>query len=227
MILDIDAYVDMLSRMTVMQTTAVIETRLVHDLHRKVSSLLAEAASRPGASAAALAEIRDFLVAQLRHHHQTEDDLLWPMITAEAPGLTGPLASLNSEHVQLDAALDALASAPVSRPDRTALVDAAIALRDLVHAHLGHEEPVLFPALRDHISAEAWKEFANQVVATAPDVGAHLLVGFLEQVGTPEEVEIILGGMPAPARAALREQAQDTFGQLTGQTSHAGEEPTA
>lgn len=203
--------------MTDTQTTSIIETRLVHDLHRRASSLLAEAASRPAAPAAALAETRDFLVAQLRHHHEAEDDLLWPMIIAEAPGLTCSLDALSTEHVQLDAALDALAAAPVSGLDRTALIDAAIVLRDLVHTHLDHEEPVLFPALRDHVSEEAWKEFAQEVIATAPDVGTDLMVGFLEQVGTPEEVAIILGGLPAPARAALREQAQDTFSQLAGQ----------
>ena len=216
----------MLNRMTDTQT-AVIDTRLVHDLHRKASSLLAEAASRPGASTAALAELRDFLVAQLRDHHQAEDDLLWPMITAKAPELAGSLATLGSEHERLDPALDALASAPVSEPDRTALASAAITLRDLVHEHLAHEEPVLFPALRDHVSEEEWDEFAEQVRTSTSPVGVHLLVGFLEQVGTPEEVGIILARIPAPARAALNEQAQETLRRLNGQVSDAGEETGA
>jgi hemerythrin-like domain-containing protein len=213
--------------MTDTQVTAVIETRLVHDLQRKASSLLAEAAPRPEVPAAALAEVRDFLVNQLRHHHQAEDDLLWPMITAEAPKLADPFASLSSEHEELDAALDALVSAPVSEQDRTALASAAIKLRDLVHTHLDFEESVLFPALRDHVSEEDWKEFTEQVVARTPPVGTHLLVGFLDQVGTPEEVAIILGGIPAPAQAALREQAQDTLARLTGRADHANGEPTA
>lgn len=218
---------NMLSRMTDAQTTAVTETRLVHDLHRTASSLLAEAASRPGAATAALAELRDFLVAQLRDHHQAEDDLLWPMITARAPELAGSLATLGREHETLDPALDALASAPVDDPDRTELVDAAIALRGLVHEHLAHEEPVLFPALRDYVSGQMWDEFAEQVRASTSPVGVHLLVGFLEQVGTPEEVGVVLASMPAPARAALSEQAQETFRQLNGQVSDAGEEPAA
>lgn len=213
--------------MTDTQVTAVIETRLVHDLHRAASSLLADAAPRPEASAAALAEVRDFLVNQLRHHHESEDDLLWPMITAAAPELAGPFASLSSEHDKLDEALDALVSAPVSERDRAALAAAASTLRDLVHTHLGHEEPVLFPALRDHVSEAAWKEFSQQVIARTPPVGTHLLVGFLDQVGTPEEVAIILGGIPAPAQAALRGQAQGTLARLTGQAGDADRGPTA
>jgi hemerythrin-like domain-containing protein len=197
------------------QATAVVETRLVHNLHRRVSSVLAEAAARPSASAAALAEVRDFLVVQLETHHECEDNILWPMIEDRAPAAAESFARLSAEHDQLDAALDALAEAPIDDIDRTALVESAVALRDLVHTHLEHEEPVLLPALRDHVSDEAWEDFVRRVRAATPDVGTHLLVGFLEQVGTPEEVEIVLRDVPAPVRAALREQAQGTLDRLT------------
>ena len=48
---------------------------------------------------------------------------------------------------------------------------------------------LLFPALRE-LSPETWDAFSEQVIATTPPVGAHLMVGFLDQVGTAEEVEI-------------------------------------
>ena len=204
-----------MARVKASTVTAVVHTRLVHDTHRRASTVLAEAAAEPAASGAALAELRDFLVAQLDSHHKAEDNVLWPMIEDRAPGAAEPLARLSGEHDQLEAALEALAAAPVDEPGRTALVDSAVAVRDLVHAHLDHEEPVLFPALREHLSEQAWEDFIRQVRATTPSVGAHLLVGFLEQVGTPEEVEILLRGMPAPVRAELREQAQETLGRLT------------
>ncbi|MFG1705096.1 hemerythrin domain-containing protein [Nonomuraea sp. M3C6] len=135
------------------------------------------------------------------------------MILAKAPEAVDPLGGLSDEHDRLDAALDALAAAPIDG-ERVALIEAAIAVRDLVHLHLEHEEPALFPALRDHVSEDAWADFSQRVIATTPPVGMHLLVGFLEQVGTPEEVEIILGDMPAPVRTALREHAQATFDML-------------
>jgi hypothetical protein len=46
-------------------------------------------------------------------------------------------------------------------------------------------------------------------------VGTYLLIGFLEQVSTPEEADIVLGGGPAPVRRAMREQALATISQLT------------
>jgi len=195
--------------MTETQSTAVIETRVVHDVHRRASSLLAEAAARPGVPETALADLRDFLVSHLHHHHESEDDLLWPMILAAAPTAADPLADLSGEHDKLEAALDALATVPVT--DRAALTDAAVAVRDLVHLHLEHEEPALFPALRDHISEEVWADFARQVQDTTPQVGMHLLVGLMEEVGPPEEVEMVLRTVPSPVRVALREQAQAAF----------------
>jgi hemerythrin-like domain-containing protein len=212
--LTIEPYVDIVVRVPDSPVKAVVETRLVHDLHRKASALLADAAARPAASAPALAEVRDFLIAQLDSHHRCEDEILWTMIEERVPAAAEPLGRLSREHDQLDAALDALAAAATDEPDRTALVDAAVALRDLVHTHLEHEEPVLFPVLREHVSDEAWADFSRQVVAKTPEVGTHLLVGFLELVGAPEDVEIILRDMPAPVRTSLREQAQETLGRL-------------
>ncbi|TDC28203.1 hemerythrin domain-containing protein [Micromonospora sp. 15K316] len=183
---------------------SVIETRLTHDTHRQATTLLAEAAARPEADVAHLTELRDFLVATLRHHHESEDHDLWPMIEAVTPGAAEPLKALTDEHDALDATLDALEAVPVpAEGDRRELVAAATALRDLVHTHLSHEEPLLFPALRDHVSPEAWEAFALKVIATTPPAGAGLLVGFFDEVGTPDEVALILSALPAPLQDAV------------------------
>jgi hemerythrin-like domain-containing protein len=194
---------------------SIIETRLAHGVHRRATSLLAEAAARPAADSAALAELREFLVATLHHHHESEDADLWPLITAIAPETAGPLAELSTEHDELDATLDALAAAPLD--DRAALEKASVAVRDLVHLHLEHEEPLLLPALRDHVSEEAWEEFSNKVIATSPPAGAHLMVALFDEVGTPDEVELMLSSLPAPVQALvpmMRVQAKATLDAL-------------
>jgi hypothetical protein len=43
----------------------------------------------------------------------------------------------------LEVTLGVLAAAPVDESGRSALVHSAVAVRDLVHTHLGHEEPIL------------------------------------------------------------------------------------
>jgi iron-sulfur cluster repair protein YtfE (RIC family) len=184
-------------------------------VHRHATSLLAEAAARPATGAAVLAEFRDFLVAALHHHHESEDADLWPLITAVAPETAGRLADLSTEHDELDACLDALAAAALD--DRLALEKTAVAVRDLVHLHLEHEEALLLPALRKHVSEEAWEEFSNKVIVTSPPTGAHLMVALFDEVGTPEEVELMLSNLPAPVQPLLpvmRVQAKATLDAL-------------
>ncbi|MBS2550187.1 hemerythrin domain-containing protein [Catenulispora sp. NL8] len=207
------------------QSVAVTDTRLTHEVHRVATALLAEAAVEPSVPPAALLTLRDFLVANLRHHDQAEDDDLWPRIIAVAPDTADALHALSAEHERLRAALDALsdvamaADGAASEADRTALRQAAVAVRDLVHDHLAHEEPILLPALREHISPAAWDEFAQKVISTAPPVGGHLMIGFLAEVGTPAEVEAVLAGVPEPMRPllpALRAQAAEDIRVLRG-----------
>ena len=151
----------------------MVETRLLHKMHRAATSLLVEAAQRDAAPSAALEELRDFVVAALRHHHESEDDVLWPQLTAADSAAATGLAELAAEHDAVDAALDALSVAPVrADDDRAALVTAAVAVRDLVHTHLDHaRQPVLFPALTTHMSDEAWARFSRAVIASAPPCG--------------------------------------------------------
>ncbi|GLY83754.1 hemerythrin domain-containing protein [Actinoallomurus iriomotensis] len=197
------------------EPVAVIETRLSHDMHRAATSLLVEAAGRPAVPSAALAELRDFLVANLHHHHESEDGLLWPMITTTAPEVAESLAALSTEHDRLDAALDVLAAAPIGDgADRAALTEAATAVRDLIRHHLEHEEPLLFPALRTHVSPEAWDDFSQKVIATSPPQGAHLMIGFFDETGTPDEVDLVLDRLPEPVRPLIpemRRQAREAL----------------
>ncbi|GAA3021427.1 hemerythrin domain-containing protein [Streptomyces fulvorobeus] len=201
------------------EAVAVTETRLSHGLHRRATTLLSQAALRPSAPLAAVAELRDYLVKNLHHHHKTEDQQLWPMISAVAPEAAEELAALSKEHDQLDGALDALENAPAeSDADREGLHRAAEVVRDLVHRHLDHEEPILFPAL-EKLPSESWADFSQEVIITSPPEAAHLTVGFFDEVGTPQEVALILSGLPAPALEfvpVMREQARAALAVLSG-----------
>ncbi|MGW3247438.1 hemerythrin domain-containing protein [Streptomyces sp. NPDC001070] len=203
---------------------AVVATRRAHQVHRVATTLLAEAAVRPSVPLGDLAQLRDFVVAKLRHHHETEDNDLWPRIVSAAPATEHALAALSEEHERLDVALDRLASVNLSgngvddgagetagtgrggtglgdggvaERTRAALRNTAVAVRDNVHDHLAHEEPVLIPALRDHISPAEWQEFAQRVGATTPPVVRDLLDGFLDKQGGPAKVEVLLASLQA------------------------------
>lgn len=207
---------------TARDSAAIAETRLLHKMHRAATSLLADAASREDSPSAALAELRDFLVAALEHHHESEDDVLWPQLAKADPALGARLAKLDPEHDALDAALNELADAPLR--DRRRLASAAAEVRDLVHMHIEHEESVLFPALATHMSDEAWAEFSREVIASAPPVAPHLNIGFFDRVGTPAELAVVAANLPPGATEALpflREQARATIESLQPTTAGA------
>ncbi|HEY8546399.1 MAG TPA: hemerythrin domain-containing protein [Acidimicrobiales bacterium] len=209
---------------------SVVETSLIHNGQRRATSLLVDLLGSAGGRvpAAAVAELRDFLVASLDHHHRLEDDHLWPRLVAADPGLVGPLGRLSDDHRRLDAALSDLAIAEIAdvagTPDNpggaggTAALRAATTVRDLVHRHLDDEEVVLFPALRAHVSDDDWAAFSQVAVTTAPEVGRHLQLGFLDVVGTDDEVDLIVRHLPPPALEALpdtRRAGRDAVAELT------------
>jgi hemerythrin-like domain-containing protein len=188
---------------------SVVETALVHDVHRRATTLLAIAVAEPSTDPAAVVALRDFVVEVLRHHHESEDADLWPLLVAAEPHLGAPLARLSLEHDRLDTALDELAAAPVPVTGDGEAVRAAGAVRDLVHEHLGHEEPILFPALRAHLGDDAWDAFSARTVSTSPPTAAPLLVALMHAEGTPEAVGLVLDHLPPERRGlvdALREQ---------------------
>ncbi|WP_432744592.1 hemerythrin domain-containing protein [Streptomyces sp. JH002] len=211
---------------------AIVETRLAHETHRLATGLLVDATGRSTVPRQALAQLRDFIVANLRHHHETEDAWLWPLIVAAAPDTKGALHELSEEHDRLDSALDRLASVDLtgtedpggesmSSDSRHALREAAVAVRDSVHDHLAHEEPMLFPALQ-RITPAQWEEFAQRVIAGTPPVAGHLMIGFLDETGTPAEVESMLVNVPSPVKSvlpALRSQAAADLRVLRGDGS--------
>jgi hemerythrin-like domain-containing protein len=188
----------------------VIETRIVHDVHRRATSLLTDAVGAPSAPIRLVAELRDFVVATLHHHHACEDSDLWPLLGSAAPDLTRDLWTLTEEHERLQHQLDTLQRIPIDHEaDRARCIEPAGELRDLVHEHLAHEEPLLFPALRRNVSLRAWSEFSARTVASSPPEGTHLLVAMLHEAGTNDELDIIFRHLPPPARDLLPAKLAD------------------
>ncbi|NMO55653.1 hemerythrin domain-containing protein [Actinoplanes sp. TBRC 11911] len=193
---------------------SVLQTQLVHNVHRRATTMLVEAAADPAVPVGALATLREFLVSNLHHHHETEDNDLWPLIKEADPEAALRMTELTGEHNILDEALETLLRADLN--DREFFTGAAEAVRDVVHRHLVDEEPVLLPALRDHLSPEAWNGFAAHVAATAPTAHRHLMIGFMDLAGTGEQIEVMLGALPLPLLARLRDEAKEAFASLQG-----------
>jgi hemerythrin-like domain-containing protein len=202
-------------------TAAARETRVIHEMHRRATSLLADVVAQ---SASSVADYRDFVIAMLEHHHTCEDQDLWPTLVARAPHLEAALDELTAEHDRLQNHLDELRTSAPDAPSPSPDLRAA-SLRDHVHEHLLHEEPVLFPALDRYISDADWDEFSTRTVASTPQDGLPYLLALIDEVASPADAELIFGHVPADARAmipARRAEGVQALSDLRAATSARG-----
>lgn len=96
----------------------------------------------------------------IEHHHEREDDLLFPLLLER--GVALDVAGLTGDHDVLDVLMadvrHGLADAPVAD-----LAAAAAALRAHMDDHLTREELEVFPAVDAHVSAEEYAEIEAEM----------------------------------------------------------------
>ncbi|MFI6324173.1 hemerythrin domain-containing protein [Nonomuraea sp. NPDC050556] len=93
------------------------------------------------------------LCATIKHHHETEDDVLWPIIVRSA-GAAADLSDLTEDHEALDPLLDEVVQ-NVAAPARMAKALARLA--DLLDEHIEEEERLIFPLITRYVSDADWK----------------------------------------------------------------------
>ena len=150
--------------MTMNQVIHAAVRRDLTRLERALESFPADDAER----ANQLARAYRFLRHQLTDHHQSEDDLIWPVI-----GRLGVdralLDVMESEHHAMAEALtrtSAAMTALVARPESDVAAGALASLRStraVVDQHLDHEEQELEPALAAYLETPEWKGVEKQL----------------------------------------------------------------
>jgi hypothetical protein len=101
----------------------------------------------------------------LHHHHNGEDDWLWPVLVERAErGEKQLLEAMEQEHAQIDPALEACVAglrrlAETADPDaHAALVVRMTATKEALHRHLAHEETETMALLQRVLSPQEWHE---------------------------------------------------------------------
>jgi hemerythrin-like domain-containing protein len=185
----------------------------VHTVMRRGAALTAAAtralAAGEPVDVAELARLARWQTAFVHHHHASEDEQFWPVLSRLFPETVASLADLTEEHETLDtelrrltAAVDRLAvSDPVSSVGIAALhaQPAAENVRDVLAAHLDNEEPVLkrlFPQVPDaDITA-----LRKAIVAGAPKSGPDLVLGLLQDPVPAPGHDTLMRNFPPPVR---------------------------
>lgn len=184
------------------QTMLLAHRAMVRDLDRVARTAEQLAKSPNPEQAVALREYVDKLFQLIEHHHEGEDEFLWPRLRklgADEEALT----LMTTEHDELSKVLHSWHD--VSRRLGTALgVEAEFAkltegVREQLAKHAGDEERELSGRLAPVLGKQIWKGFATHMRKTAPSWTLKFMPAWLSSVAGPNE----RGGVPAPPVAAL------------------------
>ncbi len=174
-------------------TSMVVVHRAIRQDLRRLAAGLAEIAGR-GASpsqARAISRYTAALLAEIRAHHETENEVLWPVIAATA-GQAVDLAPLTDDHRAIDAAVGRASQALAcfrAQPGTHAELPASVAsLRDMLDEHIADEEEQILPAMRRYLPAEAYRWCEKQIQRKASLTGIQFTAPWLARYSQPDEL---------------------------------------
>ena len=175
----------------------------VHDALRREAAQVARQAARGGIAAAVGWEM---FAAYLRVHHTTEDDVLWPALSAAAgPAETALLDAMEAEHAMLDPLIAAI-DADVSGDQADALVTA-------LELHLRHEETEVLPLIDAVLPAEDWQRFGQEHGVRIGADAVRYLPWVLEGLSA-DRAGAVLDRMPARILESYRDSWRAAYASL-------------
>jgi iron-sulfur cluster repair protein YtfE (RIC family) len=185
---------------------------LIHEAFRRDLRRLSSAVRGTDMDAARASRLRShwgFVDEQLHHHHQVEDDSLWPLVRPKLAGRQEPLAVLDemeADHLALqphgqavDEAMAAFASEPTAGRG-SELADRLDTFGERLGTHLDSEEVRCFPVIDEALSAEEFESFGK---ATAKAIGMRGSARFFPWIfdgADPGERTAVLQMPPPPVR---------------------------
>jgi len=150
------------------------------------------------------------MTGALDHHHQNEDELLWPRLLQRTPVDTRLVERMEALHAaiaeilgRVDAVLPAWQGGTSAR-DGNALVDDLAELHARLEEHLDEEEQHILPIVARIIAATEWDELAERGFAAMPKRRALVFLGHILESASPAEWSRFLRRVPPPVRVLYR-----------------------
>jgi len=144
---------------------------------------------------------------QLRHHHEQEDTILFP-VTVHLGVDLALVDAMEAEHQTMARALTEIDTAMGSYATSASAADAADAADAVrrgsvvVEEHLVHEEEEFEPLVREHLESSEWKAAMRQI-RKVPPRQAGWFFAWIED-GAPEDARAFVATeVPAPVRLLL------------------------
>jgi len=196
-----------------MSTTQPIDVRDMAIVHRtfrnayEESAKLVRAAPSPSPGRVTfLADHIDFGLAALHHHHEGEDELLYPELIQRVPEQAPVTEQVEHEHLVIKTALEAASAACATwrqRPSAEtgeALAAALDHLNAVVQLHLDDEENKVVPLAAVTFTQQEWDAIGKHGVAWIPRNKRGIAFGMiLEPLGDADRA-YMMRSLPAPVR---------------------------
>ena len=196
--------------MSTAQPIDVRDMAIVHRTFRNAyeeSARLVRAAPSPSPGRVTfLADHIDFGIAALHHHHEGEDELLYPKLIQRVPEQAPMTEQVEHEHLAIKTALEAASAACAAwrqRPSAEtgeALAAALDHLNAVVQHHLDDEENKVVPLAAVTLTQQEWDAMGKQGVAWIPRNKRGIAFGMiLEPLGDADRA-YMMRSLPAPVR---------------------------
>jgi iron-sulfur cluster repair protein YtfE (RIC family) len=189
-------------------TSMVVVHRAIRQDLRRLAARLAEIAGRavPPSQARDIGRYTAALLAEIRAHHENEDEVLWPVIAATA-GQAVDLAPLTDDHRAIEAAVGRASQALASfraQPGTPAELPASVTnLRDMLDEHIADEEQQILAAMRRYLPADAYRWCQQQMRRKAAPHRLRFTAPWLARHARPDELNRLLATGGWPARIVL------------------------
>lgn len=176
----------------------LVHTAMLHDVQR-----LADLAERIAAGATDVSRdrahaIRDYvrlLFAAITHHHEGEDEIVWPVISERVADPTA-MAQLSVDHQQLDPLFDEVLIAaerltvdPTSRLAADELAGWMRRLATGLDAHIALEEQIVFPVLREQVPQDEYEQMEERIRKDGSLADMAFVVPWMAAVATEDQRE--------------------------------------
>jgi hemerythrin-like domain-containing protein len=199
----------------------VAEMVFVHNSFRQqfgaLPELVAAVPEGDTARAGVVVEFLTELTTSLHHHHEAEDELMWPVLLEKAPMDSELILRMEEQHERIGelyqrAARNAAAfAATADAPGREELADTLTELVAVLGEHLHDEEVHILPLAERVMTVQEWNALGERGRAGIPKDRQLVFLGFLLRANTPERGREFLAQLPTPARVAWKLLGRRTF----------------
>jgi hemerythrin-like domain-containing protein len=210
------------------EMTTVTDTRdmvLVHRVFRRELRLLPlMVRSVPDGNIAAAGRVGQHareMIDVLHHHHQHEDDLLWPRLLQRAPVDAALVTRMQAQHGaiaeilrRVDQVLPAWQQT-AGASDAESLASAISELHTRLEEHLDDEERHILPIVGRAITPAEWDELGQRGFAAMPRQRALVFLGHILESASPAEQTRFLRRVPPPVRLLYRLIGKRAFNRET------------